>query len=87
VADDGHVFGTMANAQGRAILIECHVEGPVGVVLDGPVAAHGVGEGTGCKDSGRDIGPPFGLDPVTALDPALDHRDGDELWEAECAWI
>src|SRR5260221_10145712 len=45
VADDSHVFGPVASAQSGLVLIERHVEGPVKVVLDGPVAAYGVREG------------------------------------------
>jgi len=37
----------VTGAQARLVLVEGHVEGPVKVVLDGPVAAHGVGEGFG----------------------------------------
>jgi hypothetical protein len=36
VADDGHVLGPMADPQARLVLMECHVEGPVEVVLDTP---------------------------------------------------
>ena len=57
------------------------------VVLDGPVAAHGVGEGVGPKDPRRDVGAPLELNLFAALSPALDHCDGGELGEAECARI
>src|SRR5882762_2599744 len=69
------------------VLIERHVEGPMKVVLDGPVAAHGVGEGVGPKDPRRDVGAPLELNLFAALSPALDHCDGGELGKAECARI
>ena len=54
-------MGAVARAQSRLVLVERHVERPMKVVLDGPVAAHGVGEGVGLKDSGGDVGAPLSL--------------------------
>src|SRR6266436_2199479 len=47
MADNGHVPGAMAGAQARLVLIEGHIEGPVQVVFDGPVASHRCREGFG----------------------------------------
>jgi hypothetical protein len=44
MADHGHVLGTMACAQARMIVVESHVEGPVQVVFDGPMASHSLGK-------------------------------------------
>ena len=55
MADDGHVFGAVAGSQPRQILMEGHVEGPVKVVFDGPVASHGVGEAFGREGARGDV--------------------------------
>src|SRR5207247_10482928 len=87
MAYDGHVLGAVTGAQSRLILVEGHVEGPVKVVFDAPMASCAVREGCGRERAGGDIGSLFGLDPVAALDAALDHGDGGELREAGCARV
>src|SRR4029077_4659066 len=67
VAGDRHVSGTVSGAQAGLILVEGHVEGPVQVVLDGPVASHGLGEGLGGEVARADVAAPLGLDLVGAL--------------------
>jgi len=67
--------------------MEGHVEGPVKIVLDGPVASHGVREGRGREAARGDVTSPFSLDFVTSLDPALDHSNGGEFRETGCARI
>src|SRR6202162_3846464 len=57
------------------------------LVFDGPVTACRLGEGCGREHTGGDIGSPFGLDLVAALDPAFDHGDGGEFGEAGCTRI
>jgi hypothetical protein len=47
MADNGHVSGAVAGAEARLIFIEGHIEDPVQVVFDSPVASHGNGEGFG----------------------------------------
>ena len=47
MADNGHVPGAVAGAEARLVLIEGHIEGPVQVIFDGPMASHGNGEGFG----------------------------------------
>jgi hypothetical protein len=47
MAYNGHVPGAVAGAETRLVLIEGHVEGPVQVVFDGPVASHFNGNGFG----------------------------------------
>jgi hypothetical protein len=46
-----------------------------------------IGEGCGREHARGDIGSLFGLDLVAALDAALDHGDGGELWEAGCTRV
>ena len=44
VSDDGHVPSAMADAQPGLILVELHVQDPVGLVFDGPMGSHSLGE-------------------------------------------
>jgi hypothetical protein len=46
------------------------------------MASRGIGKGSGRERARRDVGSPFGLDLVSALDPALDDGDGSDFWEA-----
>src|SRR5258708_3020157 len=48
------------------------VEGPVQVVFDAPMASCGLREGCGRERAGGDVGSPFGLDFVAALDAAFE---------------
>src|SRR5438876_8769051 len=69
------------------MLIESDIEGPVEIVLDGPVASHGVSEGFGREGARGDVGSLFGCDLVTTLDLAFDHSDGGDLRETGSAGI
>src|SRR5437588_12009402 len=57
------------------------------VVLDGPVASHGVSKGFGREGARADVRSSFGLDLVSSLDAAFDHGDGNEFGETGCARI
>src|SRR5438445_6256656 len=57
------------------------------VVFGPPLAACAVSEGCGRERPGGVIGSLFGLDLVAALDAALDHGDGGEVGETECARV
>ena len=62
--DDGHFFDALTGSQPRLILVESHVDGPVQVVLDGPMDSHRVSQGFGRDGARGDVGSPFGLDLV-----------------------
>jgi hypothetical protein len=82
VEHDSHVLGAVTGSDAGLILVKAHIEDPVKVVLNGPVASHGLGEGFGREGTRGDVGSPLGGDLFVALDLALDHGDGDDLWEA-----
>src|SRR5579883_2802030 len=87
VADHGHVLGPMTGAQALSILVESYVEDPVQVVFDAPMASCSLRKGCGRQRTGGDVGSPFGLDLVAALDAAFDDGDGGELRKAGRAWV
>src|SRR3984893_1251843 len=84
VAYHRHVLGAMAGAKAGLVLIEGHIKGPMQVVLDGPVASHGIGESCGRERARRDVGSALTLNLVSSLNPALDHADRSEFREAGC---
>jgi hypothetical protein len=55
VADDGHVFRAVSTSKAGLVVFKRHVENPVKAVLDGPVAAHGLGGAGGVERGGRDV--------------------------------
>ena len=49
VFDDGHVFRPIPGPQASEVVTEDDVEGPVQLVLDALMGAHGAGEGLGTQ--------------------------------------
>jgi hypothetical protein len=62
VTDHGHVLGAMAGTEARLILAERHIENPVQVVFDTPMASYGLCEVCGRKRAGGDVGSSLGLE-------------------------
>src|SRR5882724_49915 len=66
VPNDGHVSCAVASSQARLVVTEGDIQYPMQAVLDGPMAAHGVGRVGRWKRGGRDV--VTGLEAATVLE-------------------
>jgi hypothetical protein len=88
MAYNGHVPGAVAGARRDwSSLIEGHVEGPVQVVFDGPSGSARQRQRLRPRGHVRKCRIAVRSRFFSALDPALDHVDGDKFWEPGCARI
>ena len=74
-AEDAEVGDGVARAGAAEVLAEDDVQDPVALVLDGPVAAHGLGEESDVQRQAAEVVAPFDGDLVADLPGGLDQAD------------
>lgn len=80
VAQDGEVLGGIPGPNTALILLEVDIEDEVDPVLNAPVAAHRLTEGSRREDLTAEIGAVFAGPRLSPPSPSVDPANRDEPW-------